>query len=125
MDVGPPGIVEAPSSMPRFPLEALLASDPGKALSEWASSSPRRLATAPMPPAIAPATPQGSVADLLMAYIRRQKQRNGLQTPVLNSGAPSALLDFSRGVAFPDTDSFSEKSAFPRLSSPLDALIRR
>jgi len=67
---GPPEIARASSSLPRFPLEALFSADPGRALNEWASPS-RGPASVP-----APAMTGGFAADLLMDYIRNQKQRD-------------------------------------------------
>jgi hypothetical protein len=69
---GPPEIARASPPVPRFPLEALLSADPGRALSEWASSSQRRpAASSPTPPATA-----RRAADFLMDYIRNQKLRS-------------------------------------------------
>jgi hypothetical protein len=76
---GPPKIAQQMLSGPRFPLMALFAADPSKALQDWASSRSSPPASTPSsgPSIAAPVAAPGSMADLLMDYIQRQRQRSG------------------------------------------------
>jgi hypothetical protein len=74
---GPPEIAER---APRSPFETLFAANSGRALQEGTPFS-RHLGEArpaPPPPLIAPAMRSGSLADLLMDYIRRQKEERAV-----------------------------------------------
>ncbi|WP_156927638.1 hypothetical protein [Bradyrhizobium sp. Tv2a-2] len=79
----PPLVLARPDV--RFPLEALLAPDRDKALDEWSSARPPRQA---VPRAPAPDS-GGSIADLIMNYIRSQKAQDADQSqrPAFNTDA--------------------------------------
>lgn len=123
---GPPRIIEGPPPRAPFPLAALLSPDTGRALSEWSSSSSRRRAPSPTLLSAAPATPLGSVVDLLADYIRRQKQLNAEpRTFAFGTGAPAVPFVQSDGFMASDDNSVDGRSAIRRLSSPLLGITAR
>lgn len=125
----PPIEVDPPSRPPEWmfgpPQRVEPATEPGpRGLPGMIEDYLRRSAgdaAAPVSAAGTSATAQGSIAHLLMDYIRRQKQRNadGQQASTFDSGAPPTV--FGRSA----DDSFGDKSSIRPLSSPLLGIIPR
>jgi hypothetical protein len=84
-----------------FPLEALLAPDRDRALTDWSSARPRRQA---VPIASAAPDAGGSVADLILSYIwsRKAQDVDQSQRPAFNTNAVPVPLVSS--YAAPSTD---------------------
>jgi hypothetical protein len=95
----PPPVLSQPDV--RFPLEALLAPDRDKALDEWSSARPRRQA-APRTPAAPGAG--GSVADLIMNYIRSRKAQDADQSQRPAFDADALQMPLVSSYAAPSTD---------------------
>ncbi len=112
----PFGPIPSVPNLNKAPIEV----DPPSRPPEWMFGPPR-IIEAP-----SPAAPLRSVADLLVDYIRRQKQLNAEPRKfAFGTGAPAVPLAQSNGFVASDDNSVDDRFATRRLSSPVLGIIAR